>query len=250
MSNKFILVFAITLFSYSCLYFFESYILFRIGKKFSNSEYLDYCLPFYGWILLCRCINLPTWYVIPLFFPFTYHLVCIRIIGKIADRLGKNYWIYGLGSAFFVFPILILAFDRSGTRPERLTETIQAVASDCVSRFITLVGLTGEYTGMEFILPPEGIIIGSDPAVSNIVLTSPRVSDFHARIVPDTTDPQAVIIEDLNSTYGTFYQLVTDISWFPVTTSLTLLLYDKFRVADVSEFEIRLTETFLTGGRS
>ncbi len=250
MLNKFYLVFTVTFTAYIFLYFFESYVLFRLGRKFNSGEYLDYCLPFYGWILLCRSIKLPVWYVILFFLPFTYPIICVIIFGRIADRLGKNYWVFGLGTAFFVFPIFIMAFDSSGVRTEQLIETSRLTEVGAVTRVISLVGLIGEYAGMEFILPQDGIIIGSDPAVSNIVLVSPTVAAFHTRISPDNSDPQAIIVEDLNSTFGTSYQLVTESSWFPVTNAVKLLLYDKFRVSDACEFEIRLTEHFKLVGRS
>ncbi len=54
----------------------------------------------------------------------------------------------------------------------------------------------------EEVIPPEGAIVGRDPARARIVVNEPIVSKVHCKIVPQENDTFLVV--DLNSTNGTF----------------------------------------------
>ncbi len=54
----------------------------------------------------------------------------------------------------------------------------------------------------EEVLPPEGAIVGRDPARARIVINEPIVSKVHCKIVPQENDTFLVV--DLNSTNGTY----------------------------------------------
>jgi len=63
--------------------------------------------------------------------------------------------------------------------------------------------LSGEFSGNEVEIPKEGIVIGRKPEQANLVLSSHQVSAAHVRVWPDATG-QGLMVEDLNSTNGTF----------------------------------------------
>jgi len=99
---------------FMCLYIFGGYVLYLIDKKFSGkSSFLVFLVPVYNMIPMCRCAGVSSWHVLGLMlFPVSiYSTVCIW--GGIAQKLGKNYWLYGIAMLFFGFPALVMSFDRS-----------------------------------------------------------------------------------------------------------------------------------------
>ena len=92
---------------------FSSYVLYRIGRKFEIGSFLEYCIPFYNMVLLCRCGRISPWNVLGLILPIVSIYFIIHIWGSVAQGLGKNYWIYGIGSLFFCITAFIMAFDSS-----------------------------------------------------------------------------------------------------------------------------------------
>ena len=70
-----------------------------------------------------------------------------------------------------------------------------------IGRF-SLVGVTGVYSGSVFPINAE-VVIGRDVGACNIVFSenAPGISGRHCRIIPGK---DALVIEDLGSTYGTF----------------------------------------------
>ena len=122
-------------------YFFTSYVFYRVGAKFRIGSFIEYCIPVYNVLLLCDCAGITKWtaagILIPAFsagvinfFSFglfigasqyiasTIFFLCwIYLWGSIAQRLGKNFWLWGIMS--FVLgglPLLFLAFDSSMPR--------------------------------------------------------------------------------------------------------------------------------------
>lgn len=127
-------LFAVILFTFG-FYLFSAYVLFRIGEKFRVGSYPAFLVPVYNVMLLCDCAGITRWtaagIVMPglaaallgIFIPlgdagyaalaiFTFSW--IYLWGSVAERLGKNFWLWGLLTAFLGgIPILFLAFDSS-----------------------------------------------------------------------------------------------------------------------------------------
>ena len=121
---------------------FTAYVMYRIGDKFRIGSYLEFLIPVYNVMLLCDCAGITRWVTAGIgapavvasllnFFSFGFfggnmgYLVSavfffcwIYLWGSIAQRLGKNFWLWGVLSFFFGgLPLLILAFD--GSLPRR-----------------------------------------------------------------------------------------------------------------------------------
>ncbi len=104
-------------------------------------------------------------------------------------------------------------------------------------RAAILNGITGPYAGQQIPVPPEGIVIGRDPAYCSLVIQSPSVSRRHARIAQGPS-PDTWTLEDLNSTNGTF--VMERNSWVRLTAPVVLTIFKRFRLGDErTEFEIR-----------
>ncbi|MCX5811023.1 MAG: type IV pilus assembly protein PilM [Proteobacteria bacterium] len=106
------------------VYFFFSYVMYRIGRKFVTGSFLEYCIPLYNMVLMCRCGNISPWNVLGLMVPIVNIYFAIHIWGSIAQRLGKSYWLYGIGSLFFYITVFIMAFDNSSPSGYILPDTI------------------------------------------------------------------------------------------------------------------------------
>lgn len=111
-------------------YIFFSYVFARIGAKFGVGSSPRFFVPIYNIVLLCDCAGIERWVAAGVVLPFI--LGYLRIVffgkavaavalaanvylwGKLAERLGKNFWLWG-----FITPILwwlpsaVLAFDSS-----------------------------------------------------------------------------------------------------------------------------------------
>ena len=127
------------------VYALFAYVLYRVGRKFGLGGYPRFLIPVYNLILMCRCAELPGIYVVlllapgavalavmllgillagpfagvtllPLLHPLAW-LVAVGahtvLWGRIAQRLGKDFWLWGLLVAFFWLPLLVLALDDS-----------------------------------------------------------------------------------------------------------------------------------------
>ena len=68
-----------------------------------------------------------------------------------------------------------------------------------------LYGIGGEFAGQRFYLPTEGVNIGRDAAICQIVLPfdSPKVSRSHCNVRYSPVD-RTFILTDLSSANGTF----------------------------------------------
>jgi type IV pilus assembly protein PilM len=95
------------------IWLFISYSLYRIGKKFQVGSFWGYCIPVYNIYLICKCADVPLWNIVGAFIPVLNIYCCINIWGSVAERLGKNYWLFGITILFFGIPVFILAFDNS-----------------------------------------------------------------------------------------------------------------------------------------
>jgi type IV pilus assembly protein PilM len=109
-ASLFIITFIVV---FLAVWFFISYTLYRIGRKFQIGSFWGYCVPVYNIYLICKCADVPLWNIVGLFVPILNIYCCINIWGSIAERLGKSYWIYGITILLFCIPVLILAFDGS-----------------------------------------------------------------------------------------------------------------------------------------
>ena len=118
-----------------------TYVLYRIGRKFQIGTFWSFLVPVYNLFLLCDCAQISRWFSVGIFFPALVLLLIIPLgiffmgpliflfklstpivvfatntylWGRIAERLGKNFWLWGLGVPLLCFlPILVLAFDDS-----------------------------------------------------------------------------------------------------------------------------------------
>ena len=139
----FFLLFLVLFYLLGCLAVFLAitYVLSRIGRKFGVGTFWSFLIPIYNIFLLCDCAQISRWFSIGIFFPalvllitttlgfllmgpliFLFNLSIPLVIfatnmyvwGRIAERLGKNFWIWGLCVPLFCgLPILVLAFDDS-----------------------------------------------------------------------------------------------------------------------------------------
>ena len=118
-----------------------TYVLYRIGRKFQIGTFWSFLVPVYNLFLLCDCAQISRWFSVGIFFPALVLLLIIPLgiffmgpliflfklstpivvfatntylWGRIAERRGKNFWLWGLGVPLLCgLPILVLAFDDS-----------------------------------------------------------------------------------------------------------------------------------------
>lgn len=157
----------------------------------------------------------------------------------------------GIGTLIDIFRHKGLAMERNMQIANELVLQVRAVTPSAPSTSAVpvspvasvptpsrlLVGITGPYAGQQIPLPPEGLTMGRDPSSCNLVLNSPSVSRRHARLSPGSS-PDGWVLEDLNSTNGTY--VLDKSSWVRVTEPVALTIFKRFRLGDSSnEFEIR-----------
>ena len=120
------------------IYIFAAYVFSRLGEKFGAGSFLQFLIPFYNVMLLCDCAGISRWFTVAIiapgivtaamnfvslflfseFFSSAAALVAfatnVYLWGNIAERLGKNFWIWGvLTPVLLGLPVLVLAFDGS-----------------------------------------------------------------------------------------------------------------------------------------
>jgi serine/threonine protein kinase len=101
---------------------------------------------------------------------------------------------------------------------------------------------TGEYQGQNIEIGNNEIVIGRNPSVANLVLSSGEVSAKHLRVWSDPART-GIWIEDLNSTNGTFYResASAQSAWSRLNGRKLLSNGDRFRVSNqAAEFEVKL----------
>jgi len=264
-------------------YLFFCFVQFKICEKFGVGSLFECCIPIYNIVLLCRCADISGWNVLWYIFAGAFSQGKLQVIGvfitiaitvvlwgRIAERMGRSFWQYGLGSAFLLgIPVLVLAFGparphvagamQGGARerddyaiPDPIYKPLPtydppvpagpsslAVGQSTVSIYCYM----GELKGNTIPVPSQGIVIGRDPAQCQIMLSSNELSRTHASIMIDRGNPRSIILRDMQSTNGTF-QLVQDSRqksrWERVTGSVVLGPGKCFRIGKgVAEFEVR-----------
>lgn len=90
-----------------------SYAMAKIGQKFSVGKFWHYFIPLYNMVLLCRCAGASPLWLFGLCLPIVNFAVVIYLYGRIAARLGKNFWLYGVGSLVLGLGVYIMAWDNS-----------------------------------------------------------------------------------------------------------------------------------------
>ena len=213
------------------LYLFVSWIHFRIGRKFGIGNFGQYCIPIYGWVLLCRCAGVSGWNVLWFFVPIANLIFAVFLWGTLAERLGHCFWGYGLCIFFFGIPVYILAFDSSTYVGERYQDGEPFGPSVyCVS---------GEYSGNRLHVGSDGLVIGRNPAQAHLVFSSPEVSGAHVRLWPDHTGP-GLWAQDMQSMNGTYYSEAGRADqWIELSQPVLLTAGAHFRLGDgVAEFVV------------
>jgi hypothetical protein len=169
------------------------------------------------------------------------------------------YWVFaGLGGiattvvllihACFFFPMLLNVCD--GVDTVKSMGVIEAQADDVIPQLegkdrlvatgLSLHCIAGEYKGVRIEIGGREIVIGRNPTLANLVLSSGEVSAKHVRIWRDRVQSGAWV-EDLHSTNGTFYRESgsSGNAWIRLSGSKLLTVGDRFRVSsDVAEFEV------------
>lgn len=249
------------------LYFFFSFIHYRIGKKFGIGTFGEYCVPIYNMVLICRCAGVSPWSILGLCIPIVNVGFSIYIFGNLAKRLGQNFWAFGILITILGFPLLILAFDSSqpvygagqdnnNLKPQRdyvtpepiykplpaYTPSFQVPSPQASSSSIYCT--SGELRGNAIPVTSDGLIIGRDPSKCQIVLSSNDASRTHTSVTLDRNDSRSVILTDLQSTNGTFRQASgstpQSFKWERIVGSAVLKQGGRFRIGkDVAEFEVR-----------
>lgn len=160
--------------------------------------------------------------------------------------MGMGVWIVGIGGVLLIVASFLKSPQGSSVKAPapngRVAEEIPIGGSFTrveapVDRNALLVGMTGPYTGQQIPVPAEGLVLGRDPSSCSLVIQSPSVSRTHARLSSGPS-PDSWILEDLNSTNGTF--VMDKSSWVKVSAPVTLTIFKRFRLGDGgNEFEIR-----------
>ncbi|WP_139488252.1 FHA domain-containing protein [Brevibacillus dissolubilis] len=204
------------------VYAFTAYTYYRIGQKFGIGTLGEFFIPVYNLVLLCRCAGISSWFLLTILIPYLGAIIfTVYLYGKIAERLGKDFWLWGLGSAFLGIPAIVMAFDSSypvganeygggngawaQAQSYQHPHSLVARGTDDFVGPVTIQCVAGMYAGSAFPIPAEGLVIGRDPSQANLVIPNQEVSRAHVRISMDAYDPTVVIVEDLQSTNGTFY---------------------------------------------
>jgi serine/threonine protein kinase len=111
---------------------------------------------------------------------------------------------------------------------------------------LSLYCVAGEYQGETVEIGPQPIVIGRNPAVANLVLTSGEISAKHVRVWVDSAG-SGVWIEDMHSMNSTFYRQAAprgnSSDWVRLSDSTLLSAGDRFRLSeDAAEFEVKASE--------
>ncbi len=253
-------------------YLFICFVSFKIGEKFAIGSLFEYCIPIYNGVLLCKCADISGWNVLWLLLPGIFFKGQLQLVatlitiifsvvlwGRIAERMGRSFWQYGLGSALLGIPVLVLAFGSArpvGAAPaaspvwqplpdnakpqEPLYRPLPVDAASPAPRSsVSIYCLSGEFKGNTIPVTQAGVVMGRDPKQAQLVFSSNEVSRVHTRVSPDANNPHALVIRDLQSTNGT-YHLGSGDRWERINGSAVLGTGKRFRVAkSAAEFEVR-----------
>lgn len=231
----FLFMFAITI----GFYLFTVYCLNRLGRKFGVGSFWGFAVPIYNMYLINQCARLPGSYLLINLIPFVGMFIWgTMVYGNIAKRLGKDYWLYGLGTVLVGIPFFIMAFDQSmpndhdqGIQPSDFGQPHIAqvkppmnTAFNQEPRYVGstafLIGSSGMYSGSVIPIPTEGVVVGRDPNVANIIISDSGVSKAHTRFAVHPQLVGTVLVEDLGSQNGTFYHDWSTGQWIPITGTM------------------------------
>lgn len=256
-------------------YLVGAYARFRIGRSCDIGSFGAFSIPVYSTVLLCRCGRISAWTVAGLVLPLVAFGAALLLLagevlwyvgivllmvfigfrfylwGSVARRLSKDFWLYGLLTSLFVFPLLFLAFGTSRSvkapSPPWLPEAREASYSliaeassddDLIDvNGLRLFCVEGTYGGLSLDLPHDGIVIGRDPARAHLVLTASEVSGMHARVAPDPYDVHRFVVKDLNSQNGTFCEASNwsaqgETTWSRISGTARMDRGTRFKIGD------------------
>lgn len=125
----------IMFFAFFGVYIFVAFVFSRVGKKCGVGSFLQFLIPIWNAILLCDCAKISRWVTVAvvapglILFPLNKLGIVVTpeaidraaqfitfagnayIWGKIAGRMGKNEWLWGIFTPILAFiPTLFLAF--------------------------------------------------------------------------------------------------------------------------------------------
>lgn len=160
--------------------------------------------------------------------------------------MGMGVWIVGIGGVLLIVASFLKSSHEVGVKtpvPNGMVAEGISTGSNSTrkeapfDKNALLFGMTGPYAGQQIPVPAEGLVMGRDPSSCSLVIQSQTVSRTHARLSPGPA-PDSWILEDLNSTNGTF--VMDKASWVKVSAPVTLTIFKRFRLGDGgNEFEIR-----------
>ena len=258
-------------------YLFFCFAQFKICEKFGVGSLFECCIPIYNMVLLCRCADISGWnalWLIAVGIPgvnlIVWVILTVVLWGRIAERMGRSFWQYGLGSAFLLgIPVLVLAFGPARPRvagaarggaserddyatPEPIYKPLSIYDTPSVAKpspvelgqsSVSIHCYAGELKGNTIPVPAQGIVIGRDQAQCQIVLSSNELSRTHASIMVDQGNPRSIVLRDMQSTNGTFQQVQDsrhESRWERINGSVVLGPGKRFRIGKgVAEFEVR-----------
>jgi len=254
------------------LYLFICFVSFKIGEKFGVGTLFEYCIPIYNGVLLCHCADISGWNVLWLLLPGVFFKGQLQLVatlitiifsvvlwGRIAERMGRSFWQYGLGSALLGIPVLVLAFGSArpvaasspayqpwqpqpdnANQNEPLYKPIPAQGNQPIQRSsVSIYCLSGEFKGNTIPVTHTGVVMGRDPKQAQLVFSSNEVSRVHTRVFPDANNLHLLVINDLQSTNGS-YILGHGDKWERINGSVVLSAGKRFRIAKgAAEFEVR-----------
>jgi hypothetical protein len=236
-------------------YVFGAYVLYRIGRKFGIGSFGEYCIPIYNNVLLCRCAGINPWLLLWLLVPLANLGFTVYLWGTLAARLGRDFWLYGIGILLFGIPALILAFDDS--RPVKGKEWADTAALSldptvappgagmslnprATAPAPSILCTAGEFSGSRVPIGLGGLVIGRSAEKANVVLSSHEISAAHVKV---WSDPEGrVWVEDMSSSNGTYYcrpQPGQAPEWVQIQRPVALASGTRFRLGDdVAEFMV------------
>lgn len=148
-------------------------------------------------------------------------------------------------------PTVMAKIDRSIVSPQPNALVVNAVSTGLIRPPVQPLSetgtwwlhcITGEYAGQSIEIPPEGVVIGRNPALAHLILSDPEISGHHTRILAVQKPSELLILEDLHSMNGTRIRL-SDGSWADLEGSRTFTREEAHRLRfdlanGVAEFEI------------
>ena len=240
-SDYFQLVFYGSSVTFISAYFFQSWLLYRLSLKFNlEADWVPHLLPGYALVLLCRQLELSPWLALGLFLPISYLFFAPYLFYRLAKVLHKRpHWLWSLGLTLlpplFVFPALddslpgeeLQPRQTLDAQPEEIFTTtsasapepssLEALSSSLAPTFaqvkapelpfsIQVQLLLPDNQEAPWLLPLEGLALGRDPQNVQILLDDLQVSKVHARLLPNLGEGSPILLEDLASKNGTYYQ--------------------------------------------